>query len=270
VLLRLEDHDRGRCRPEYESAILEDLEWLGLEPDFGLSEPPAGQPGFRQSDRNQIYTAALQRLRTAGNVYSCECTRKNVAEEATGRSQEKRYSGRCRNRGLEPGKDLGLRLVLEDGEEHFTDLLLGSQCQEPARQCGDLLLRDRLDNWTYQFAVTVDDLEQGIDLVIRGEDLLASTGRQLRLARLLGRSKPAIYLHHGLIRRPDGSKLSKANHDTGVREHRAAGMTPAALLGRVAFRAGLLENPRDLPITSLEELFLPYIPGLRSLFPPGP
>jgi glutamyl-Q tRNA(Asp) synthetase len=270
VLLRLEDHDRGRCRPEYDSAILEDLEWLGLEPDVGLAELRAGQPGYRQTGRNEIYTAALQRLRSVGHVYGCDCTRKYIAAEANEPAEEKRYPGRCRNRGLEPGTGLGLRLMLDEREERFTDLLSGSQSQEPARQCGDLLLRDRTDNWTYQFAVAVDDMEQGVNLVIRGEDLLSSTGRQLRLARLLGRKKPPLFLHHGLIRRPDGSKLSKANQDTGVRELRAAGVTPAALLGQVAFRAGLLAEPQDLPPTALDELFLPQVPKFKSLFSPEP
>jgi glutamyl/glutaminyl-tRNA synthetase len=270
VLLRLEDHDRGRCRPQYESAILEDLEWLGLEPDVGLSQLRVLESGFRQSDRNEIYISAVEHLRAAGHVYSCNCTRKNIAEDAAAPALEQRYSGRCRNRGLESGKGLGLRLMMEEAQERFTDLLLGSQSQQPAQQCGDLLLRDRLDNWTYQFAVTVDDLDQGIDLVIRGEDLLASTGRQVRLARLLGRERPPVFLHHGLIRRPDGSKLSKANQDTAVRELRTAGMTPAALLGQVAFRAGLVEQPVDLPPGELQELFLPHVAKLKGLFSPGP
>ncbi|HET9152174.1 MAG TPA: glutamate--tRNA ligase family protein, partial [Gemmatimonadales bacterium] len=114
-------------------------------------------------------------------------------------------------------------------------------------QCGDLLVRDRLGNWTYQFAVTVDDLDQGIDLVVRGDDILASTGRQLRLARLLGRERMPLFLHHPLIVKPGGAKLSKASGDTGVRELRAAGMTAADVLetgARLASRAsGLLLLP---------------------------
>ena len=82
--------------------------------------------------------------------------------------------------------------------------------RDPGEQCGDLLLMDRLGNWTYQFAVTADDLLQGVNLVIRGEDLLPSTGRQILLARMLGRSEPPKFLHHGLIRKPGGEKLSKA------------------------------------------------------------
>ncbi len=87
---------------------------------------------------------------------------------------------------LVPGPGRGIRVALERGEERFEDALLGEQRQEPAAQCGDLLLRDRLGQWSYQFAVTVDDRRHGVDLVVRGADLLASTGRQIRLARLLG------------------------------------------------------------------------------------
>ena len=110
------------------------------------------------------------------------------------------------------------------GIEEFDDLRLGPMAQEPAAQCGDLLVRDRLGQWTYQFAVVVDDMEQGIDVVIRGEDLLSSTGRQIRLGRLLGRDRPPSYLHHPLILKPDGSKLSKSAGDTGIRELREEGV----------------------------------------------
>ena len=103
--------------------------------------------------------------------------------------------------------------------------MLGPQQQEPLAQCGDLLVRDRLGHWTYQFAVTVDDLVEGITDVIRGRDLLPSTGRQIQLARLLGRSTPPTFLHHPLILGADGEKLSKSRHDTSLRELRAAGLS---------------------------------------------
>jgi glutamyl-tRNA synthetase/glutamyl-Q tRNA(Asp) synthetase len=125
-----------------------------------------------------------------------------------------------------PGEGRGTRVVLGEGAEEFSDALLGPRRQEPDRQCGDLLLRDRLGQWTYQFAVTVDDLRQSVDLVIRGEDLVESTGRQIRLGRMLGREEPAVFLHHPLIVKPDGAKLSKAAGDTGVRELRNAGAAP--------------------------------------------
>jgi glutamyl-tRNA synthetase/glutamyl-Q tRNA(Asp) synthetase len=125
----------------------------------------------------------------------------------------------------------------------------------PALQCGDLLLRDRLGRWTYQFAVVVDDLRHGVDLVVRGEDLTESTGRQLLLGRLLGRMAPPVFLHHPLIRKPGGEKLSKSSGDTGIRELRAAGAAPAAVLGRATFLTGLQASDAPLAAGDLAKLF---------------
>lgn len=228
VLLRIEDHDRDRCRPEYEAAILEDLDWLGYRADFPL---------VRQSERDAIYREAAGALSARGLVYACSCTRKQIDERAArlgpppagpdSRAPELVYDGYCRERGLPLGEGVGWRVRLEPGTETFVDQLLGAQNQDPARQCGDVLIRDRIGNWTYQFVASVDDFRQGIDLVIRGEDLLASTGRQIRIARLLGRAAPATFLHHPLLMKSPHQKLSKSDGDTGIRDLRARGWTPA-------------------------------------------
>jgi glutamyl/glutaminyl-tRNA synthetase len=125
---------------------------------------------------------------------------------------------------------LGLRVRLAPSVERFADLRLGPQEQRPSEQCGDLLARDRDGNWTYQFAATVDDLVQGVTLVIRGVDLLDSTGRQIQLARLLGRAEPPAFLHHPLIMKSPRQKLSKSDGDTGIRELRARGWTPGRVI----------------------------------------
>lgn len=257
VLLRLEDHDRRRCRREYEVALLEDLEWLGLEPDVGSpGEFRSGRSPFRQSDNNLRYASALRELGTRFRVYACDCSRKEIAMESDVPDQETRYPGRCRQRNLAVEEGRGIRVTIEAGRERFTDMLLGEQEQDPSAQCGDLLLRDRLGNWTYQFAVTVDDLEQQVDLVIRGQDLLASTARQIRLARMLGRSTPATYMHHPLIRHGSGAKLSKSNRDTGVRDLRAAGRSAGWVLGQAAYLTGLIDTPRELGADQLGSLFV--------------
>ena len=227
VVLRVEDHDATRCQEEYVEALREDLDWLGFVPD---------EVAPRQSERYARYEDVLAELRDRGLAYVCACSRKDIAEVAGDVfNEETPYPGTCRELGLEPAPGRGWRVIMEQGSETFTDLLLGELLQEPSRQCGDLLVRDRLGNWTYQFAVTVDDMDQGIDLVIRGEDLLSSTGRQLRLARMLGRTAMPLFLHHPLIMKPSGEKLSKASGDTGVREMRAAGMGAEEVL-RVAGR----------------------------------
>ena len=258
VLLRLEDHDRGRCRPEYERAILDDLEWLGLVPGPGiLAELRGGAASScRQSDCERDYAAALERLSRAARVYGCDCSRKEIAAEmGDAFNEETRYPGRCRERGLAPTAGRGIRVLLEPGGETFEDAALGAMTQTPSEQCGDLLLRDRNGNWTYQFAVVVDDERQGVDLVIRGEDLLSSTGRQLRLGRLLGRERPPVFLHHPLLRKPDGAKLSKSSGDTGIGELRRAGATPGKVLGRAAWLTGLIAEPRQLAPGELAGLF---------------
>jgi glutamyl-Q tRNA(Asp) synthetase len=255
VLLRLEDHDRGRCRSAYEAALFRDLDWLGLEADLGGAPVPAASP-WRQSDCGETYQRELLRLAAFQPVYACTCSRKEIAEDNPGPAgAEVPYSGRCRDLGLADGPGRGLRLVTPPGVERFEDGLLGLQAQEPAAQCGDLLVRDRLGNWTYQFAVAVDDLRHGIALVIRGEDLLPSTGRQIGLARLLGRSEPAVFLHHPLVRKPSGDKLSKASRDAGIRDLRAGGAGPAQVLGEAAFRVGLLPETRPIAARELAQLF---------------
>jgi glutamyl/glutaminyl-tRNA synthetase len=218
VYLRIEDHDRQRCRLEFERAIFEDLGWLGFEADG---------PAVRQRDREDVYRAAVTRLVERGLVYGCSCTRAELQQVAPGADGERRYPGTCRSRGLALAEGVGWRVRFEPGEERFTDRLAGAHTQDPSRQCGDLLIRDRLGNWTYQFAVVADDLDQGITDVIRGVDLLPSTGRQLRLARLLGRETAPRFAHHPLVMKSATEKLSKSDGDTGVRDLRAAGWSAA-------------------------------------------
>ncbi len=223
VLLRIEDHDRERCRPEYEAGILEDLDWLGYP---STRAARSGQVAFvRQSERDAIYRDAVRVLASQGLVYGCDCTRKEI--EAGGvRIAELWHAGRCRDRGLALTDGIGWRVRMDPGVETFVDGILGPQAQDPSQQCGDVLIRDRLGNWTYQFVAAVDDYRQGIDLVIRGADLLPSTGRQIRLARLLGRERPAAFRHHPLIMKGPDQKLSKSDGDTAIRDLRARGWTP--------------------------------------------
>jgi glutamyl-tRNA synthetase/glutamyl-Q tRNA(Asp) synthetase len=248
VLLRLEDHDRNRCRPEYVRALLEDLDWLGFAADAGR------EPLLRQSESDDPYLGALTSLRRHFHVYACACSRKDLRERQ-GDDPDAQYDGYCRDRQVPEEPGTGLRVALADGDESWRDLRLGPMTQTPADQCGDLLLRDRDGNWTYQFAATVDDYRQRITLVIRGEDLLSSTGRQLRLARMLGRLEMPEYLHHPLIRKPSGDKLSKSSGDTGVRELRASGIAAPEVIGRAAYAAGLTTTPATISADEVATLF---------------
>jgi glutamyl-tRNA synthetase/glutamyl-Q tRNA(Asp) synthetase len=241
VLLRVEDHDRVRSRPVFEAALLEDLDWLGFVPDEGR------HPVLRQSDTPQAYEDALVGLRRSHRVYACDCSRKDIGAE--------RYGGRCRDRALEDASGRGVRIVVSRQVEHIHDALLGPLEQVPADQCGDVLLRDRDGHWTYQFATTVDDYRQDVTLVIRGQDLVSSSGRQVALARMLGRREPAVFLHHPLIVKADGEKLSKSSGDTGVRELRAQGVTPSDVIGRAAAAVGLIGSPAPIEAARVAELF---------------
>jgi glutamyl-Q tRNA(Asp) synthetase len=250
VLLRIEDHDRQRSRRPFEVALVEDLAWLGFEADG---------PAVRQSERDDIYARALDTLRARGLVYACSCSRSEVARAgaapeagdglqavpSSGQADELRYPGTCRDRGIAEGPGVGLRVRLEPSVERFVDLRLGPQEQRPAEQCGDLLVRDRDGNWTYQFAATVDDYVQRITLVIRGMDLLSSTGRQIHLARLLGRETPPAFLHHALIMKGSGTsaqKLSKSDGDTGIGELRVRGWTPAQVIAHAMAMVGVQDR----------------------------
>jgi len=242
VLLRIEDHDRVRSRPEYEAALLEDLDWLGFVADEGP---------IRQSDDDAPYAAALEALRGEALVYGCDCSRSTF--EAWSHENGRPWHGPgcpgdCRHRGLDGPV---LRAALGGGSERWMDAIVGPCADEVAVEAGDLPIRDRDGNWTYAFAVVVDDLRQGIDLVIRGRDLLAATPAQIRLARLLGRETTATFAHHPLIRRPDGSKLSKSSRDTGIRDLRASGRSATEVIETAAVAVGY---PGDLDEITSERI----------------
>jgi len=287
VLLRIEDHDRERCRPEYEAALLEDLDWLGFVPDIYPTDAfRAGPCESRQSDRTHIYAGIADELRQRGLLYACRCSRKEsrvlspesrvlspesrvlspesrvLSPESRVLSPESRvlspesgvlqsstpagvvdtadisdiaaiaaiaditerpYPGTCAHLGLPFDGPVTWRVRMPPDTVTFDDRWCGPQVQTPAAQCGDLSIRDRHGNWTYQFVVTVDDHLQGITDVIRGVDLLASTGRQMLLGQLIGRPTPATFAHHPLIMKSPTQKLSKSDADTGVRDLRASG-----------------------------------------------
>jgi glutamyl-tRNA synthetase/glutamyl-Q tRNA(Asp) synthetase len=230
VLLRIEDHDRQRSRPEYEAALLDDLDWLGFRPDIHpTGEFRRGASPGRQSNRDEWYRAALAPLIARNLVYGCDCTRAQLVGPV--------YTGRCLQRGLPLADNLGWRL------------------QVPGSDVGDVLVRDRLGNWTYQWAVTVDDMIQAITHVIRGEDLRDSTTRQIALARLLGREAPPHFVHHPLIMKSPTQKVSKSDGDTGIRELRSAGWSAAHVIGHAARLAGLRSGSDPLQADEVARLF---------------
>ncbi|MBK5926947.1 tRNA glutamyl-Q(34) synthetase GluQRS [Rhodobaculum claviforme] len=237
-LLRIEDIDRPRCRPEHEAAILEDLRWLGL------CWP---EPVWRQSDRLSHYTAALERLMALGMCYPCRCTRAEI-RAALSAPQEGAttppYPGTCRGRSMAdatPGDAVRLdlrRALALAGPVAFTEtgpLHPGRHTPDPGKMAldfGDVVLARRDIGTSYHIAVVVDDAAQRVTEVVRGVDLFDVTPLHRLLQRLLDLPEP-VWHHHALIRDGAGRRLAKRDDARAIRRFRADGATPADVAAMV-------------------------------------
>jgi len=229
-LVRIEDLDRPRCSAAAEQAILRQLQACGLHADG---------PVRRQSDDTSRYAAALASLLERGLAYHCHCSRREIAQAlaARGRTHQRHqalaYPGTCRHAGHPAGGAVRLLTVDAHGRDQvidWTDRRLGPQRQDVADAVGDFVLLRADGLWSYQLAVVVDDADQGITDVVRGEDLADNTARQVLLQRTLGLPTPR-YLHTPLVLADDGQKLSKQNGALAVDTGRPLEVLAAA--GRV-------------------------------------
>jgi len=242
LVYRNEDIDPHRCRRQFVEAAIEDLRWAGLDWDEG---PDVGGPfvPYDQSARMPLYRAALERLRSANAVYPCTCSRRDVAAAAHAPHAvggEVIYPGLCRHRDADTPVDAAhaWRFRVPDGEVvAFVDGRLGPQGYVAGRDFGDFIVWRRDDAPAYELAVVVDDAAMEITEVVRGEDLLLSTARQLLLYRALGLQPPAWY-HCPLVRDERGRRLAKRDAALGLRELRAAGWSPAGLVEELERRIG--------------------------------
>jgi glutamyl-tRNA synthetase len=240
-VVRVEDLDPPRVVKGSEARILDDLRWLGLDWDEG---PDVGGPcaPYTQSARGPLYTAALEWLGARGLTYPCDCSRAEIARVALAphAGEEARYPGICRD--LDPGRKMkrepATRLRVPAGELGFVDGVLGPYRHDVASVVGDFVLRRGDGVFAYQLAVTVDDLAMEITDVVRGADLLASTPRQILLARLLGAEAPR-YWHVPLVVATDGSRLAKRTPGGTIRELREAGLRREAIVGPLREGLGL-------------------------------
>ncbi len=238
LVLRVEDLDASRCRPEYCAAIAEDLRWIGIEwqegPDVGGRYGP-----YEQSRRD--YLPVWRRLRDLGLIYPCTCSRRDVLcaisaphPEDHPEGDEPVYPGTCRHRlaegrGIEKPAGVNWRYRVPDGEEIvFHDGRMGEMRAVAGRDFGDFLVWRKDDIPSYQLAVVADDAAMGITEVVRGEDLLQSTFRQILLHRALGFAAPAWY-HCALVRDAEGRRLAKRHPALTLREMRSAGADPAGV-----------------------------------------
>jgi glutamyl-tRNA synthetase len=263
-VMRMEDLDRGRVRPGLDRQILEDLAWLGIDWDEG---PDLGGPfaPYEQWDRRDRYAAAFERLRTAGRVYPCFCSRKDIAAAASAPQSpgdEVRYPGTCR--GLDPEQairriDAGARhawrfKVSRDDRPRFIDRVHGEWGADQPDAPGDFVVARADGVPAYQLAVVVDDAAMQIDEVVRGDDLLPSTARQLLLYAALGWTPP-VFGHVPLLLGDDGIRLSKRHQGTSLAELREAGFGAEEVVGRLAWLLGLRQQPGPVRASELIDGF---------------
>ncbi|MDC0667433.1 tRNA glutamyl-Q(34) synthetase GluQRS [Nannocystis radixulma] len=236
-VMRIEDVDFTRARPEYEAQLLLDLRWLGLDWDEGPDVGGAFGP-YRQSERGDRYAAALARL----DVYPCTCTRRELrALPVTSMTGEPVYPGTCRNGQTNPGRAPAIRWRVPPGSVGFVDRLCGEHHQDIARDVGDFVLRRGDGAWAYQLGVVVDDADMAITDVVRGADLLDSTPRQLHLLRALYPEFPTPrFAHVPLILGAGGAKLSKRDGAPDLGALREAGASPARVVAALARSVGLV------------------------------
>ncbi len=275
-VLRMEDIDLARCRPEYAEKILDDLRWLGIDWDEG---PDVGGPyaPYTQSERLSGYEEALQQLTRAGRVYPCYCSRailQAIASAPHGLGSEGPvYPGTCRHLSEEERrrrmqlKTPAMRFMLSDSAHSWIDGVLGPQ-HIPVGYGGDFVIKRADGMFAYQLAVVVDDAAMGITHVMRGADLLDSTARQLELYEALGLAAPH-YAHLPLLHL-DGEKMSKrhAHGPTSIPEMRRAGVRAEALVGWIAYLYGLLDAPEPVKASELiAEYSISKLPRERIAVP---
>lgn len=237
-VMRVEDLDPGRSRAQHERDQLDDLRWMGLDWDEG---PDVGGPHgpYRQSERGELYSAALARLST----FECTCTRRELREATFApHGREPVYPGTCREGVSHPQRPRAIRWRAPGGTVEVGDAVLGSHREDVAAQVGDFVLRRSDGAWAYQLAVVVDDAAMGVTHVLRGADLWTSTARQVALQRALGLPTPR-YAHVPLVLGPDGNKLGKRHGAPDLTRLRHDGADPQRLVATLARSAGLV-GPR--------------------------
>lgn len=241
MLLRVDDLDGPRVKPGAADAAIRDLRWLGLDWDG---------PVILQSERREHHRRALQRLLHAGHAYPCICTRSEIDRSASAPHADDGaavYPGTCRGRFTDAeqarrvgGRDPAWRVCTDDDPITFDDEFAGPQRFQVASQLGDFVIAKSDGTPAYQLATVIDDADAGVTHVVRGDDLLDSTPRQMLLYRLLGRDHAIPrYLHLPLVVGPDGRRLAKRHGDTRLSHYRTLGVDPRRLLAMLARWSGV-------------------------------
>ncbi len=253
--MRIEDTDKARSTPEMTRAIVDSMAWLGLDWDEGP---------YLQSERTDIHNAYVDRLLEAGHAYFCACTPDEVEamrEEARAKGQKPKYNGKCREKNLGPGPGRVVRFKTpETGSTAFQDLVKGEISIENA-EMDDLVLRRPDGSVTYNLAVVVDDVEMGVTHILRGDDHINNTPRQILLYQALGAATPA-FGHVPMILGPDRKKLSKRHGALSVMEYEKLGFLPQAMVNYLV-RLGWGHGDREI-FSQKELIELFSVKGLNA------
>jgi glutamyl-tRNA synthetase len=244
IVLRIEDLDGPRVKAGAAAEAIDVLRWLGLDWDEG--------PYYQRNDLAP-YRRALERLAAHGDIYPCRCTRREIEAASLsaphGDEHELRYPGTCRPTEKTPvdfaqhiAEGVAWRLRVADGATTFNDQFAGRHTHNIQDASGDFLVATKESLPSYQLAVVVDDARQGIDRVVRGNDLLASTHRQLLLQQRLGLRPPPEYFHLPLVVGQDGRRLAKRHGDSRISRYRALGVSVERIIGLLAEWCGLGER----------------------------
>ena len=263
-VMRVEDLDLQRSRPEFIQANLQELRWLGLSWDEG---PDVGGPyaPYKQSARFELYEKALKVLEASGHLFECYLSRKDLrgdlqvasAPHGAGTvygAAQRNLNEQVKTQKQREGKTSSLRFAVKPQTLTFQDEVLGSVTLNPAQETGDFVVRRADGEWAYQLAVVVDDIAMNITHVLRGDDLLPSTGAQLLLYEALG-AEPPTFAHVPLLLNTDGSRLAKRKGSLTLTSLKAAGVKPERVVGLLAFTAGLIENLEETHVDDFAETF---------------
>lgn len=261
-ILRIEDLDPQRSRPEYARMLEDDLLWLGLTWDEGGMDDKGPHAPYSQSRRGEVYAHYLEKIRATGLTYPCTCTRADIMATQAPHQSDGRiiYQGTCRPKGFPgcgetpvPNGRHATRLYVPDEDICFTDRVFGPQKSNLTEECGDFVLQRADGAWAYQLAVVVDDALMGVTEIVRGSDLLLSAAQQIYLYRLLGFTPPA-YAHLPLICNERMQRLSKRDSSLSLAELRKT-CSPEEIIGRVGFMTNLLPEERPCSLDELTDLF---------------
>ena len=241
MVLRIEDTDLKRSRREHEESIIRDLHWLGLRADEGPDVGGAYGP-YRQSERTGLYEAGVESLLDSGSAYRCFCSQERLdalKEEQLARGQMPKYDRLCLHLApetvatrLAAGEEATIRFHVPTGDVSFVDLIHGP-ITFSSDVIGDFIVKRSDGGFAYNYAVVIDDAGMKITHVVRGEDHITNTARQLMLYDALGEPAP-IYAHHSLIHGSDGGKLSKRHGATSIGEFRDMGYLSSAVVNYLA------------------------------------